>query len=44
MWGTPIWVDLHADAAAMERTRLELEAALSAMSSEAETMCHDSGE
>ena len=44
MWGNPIWVDRHADAATLERIRLELETTLSVMSSEAETMCHDSGE
>ena len=44
LWGNPIWVDRDADAATMERIRLELETTLSSLSSEAETMCHDSGE
>lgn len=37
-WGTPIWVDRDADADTMEKTRQELEATLSALSSEAEAM------
>ena len=43
LWGSPIWVDRNADAAAMERIRLELENALISMSSEAEAMSHDPG-
>lgn len=39
-WGTPIWVDRDADADTMEKTRQELEATLSTLSSEAETMVH----
>ena len=43
LWGNPIWVDRDADAAAMERIRLELENALISISSEAEAMSHDPG-
>ena len=43
LWGDPIRVDRDADAAALERTRLELETALSSLSSEAEALCDDPG-
>ena len=43
LWGDPIRVDRDADAAALERTRLELETALSSLSSKAEAMCDDPG-
>ena len=44
LWGDPIRVDRDADAVTLERIRLELETALSSLSSEAEAMCYDSGE
>ncbi len=39
LWGDPIEVDRAADAATLERIRVELETALSSLSSEADAMC-----
>ncbi len=40
LWGAPIWVDRAAGRESMERMRQDVEATLTAMSSDAEAMVH----